>query len=100
MADTIVYSYSESGTSTIAYYSSIFYTSSQEVFAGKLYLNKYLMSSYNYDKNLFACVHELGHGLGINHIDYAGTNNVMNSYAGNYTKLGQGDLAAYRYLWG
>ena len=26
--------------------------------------------------------------------------NVMNSYVGTYEKLGCGDLAAYRYLWG
>ena len=99
-ADTIVYSYYDSSDNWVAYYNSIYYTSSNEVFSGTLNMNKYRMNSYDYAKNLFACVHELGHGLGLGHINYNGIKNVMNSYVGSYTKLGQGDLAAYRYLWG
>ena len=99
-ADTIVYSYYEENVNTVAYYNSIYYKANNEVFSGELYMNKYHMESYSYNVNLFACVHELGHGLGLNHINYNGTRNIMNEYVGEYTKLGQGDLAAYRYLWG
>lgn len=99
-ADTKVYSYYDDNVNTVAYYSSIYYTQSEEVFRGEFYMNKYYMQSYNYNMNLFTCVHELGHGLGLGHIDYDGTRNVMNSYVGTYEKLGCGDLAAYRYLWG
>jgi len=74
-ADTIVSTYHED-SGTIAYYSSIFHTSNKEVFRGEMHMNtKY--SGYPYDAVLHICVHELGHGLGLGHINYDGETNVM-----------------------
>lgn len=99
-ANTIISCVNESSETYVGVYVSYF-NSSKIVDRGELNLNRYYMDNYNYNKSLFTCVHELGHGLGLGHIDYNGTNNVMNPYVGEYNgKLGQGDLAAYRYLWG
>jgi len=67
---------------------------------GTLYINEYYHKNYEYVTTLQTCLHELGHALGIGHIDYNGAVNVMYSYTGNYSgKLGKGDIAAYRYKW-
>lgn len=98
-ADTIVSCVYDSDESFTGVYTS--YYSGNNVFHGTLQLNTYYQYNFAYGKTLKTCTHELGHGLGLGHIDYAGINNVMYSHAGNYSgKLGQGDLAAYRYLWG
>ena len=98
-ADTIVSCvYNPDATFTGVYISHF---SGNNVYSGALQLNTYYQYNFSYAKTLKTCIHELGHGIGLGHINYAGINNVMYRYAGEYTgTLGQGDLAAYRYLWG
>lgn len=65
-----------------------------------MFLNDYYQYNNTYSETLKTSLHEFGHALGLGHTNYS-TNNVMiggtRSYKG---KLGQGDIACYRYLWG
>lgn len=99
LADTVVECVYDSTATFTGVYTSFF--SNNVVNSGKLSLNKYYQQNYSYARTLKTCVHELGHGLGLGHIDYDGSNNVMYSYSAEYKyQLGKGDIAAYRYLWG
>lgn len=100
-ADTTVLCVYEPTKSSTGVYTSSFNKETKIVNKGSLKLNTYHQYTFTYLKSLKTCIHELGHGLGLGHIDYDRLNNVMYSYAGEYKgQLGQGDLAAYRYLWG
>ncbi len=99
LADTIVECVYDSTATFTGVYTSFF--SNDVVSSGKLSLNKYYQQNYSYARTLKTFVHELGHGLGLGHINYDRSNNVIYSYSAEYKyQLGKGDIAAYRYLWG
>ena len=99
-ADIILYcDYNPDSNGGVGTYNS-FYDENNVVHNGTLYINEYYHRNYTYAMTLKTCIHELGHALGIGHIDYAGINNIMFSHSGNYSgKLGKGDIAVYRFVW-
>ncbi len=70
------------------------------IYYGKLYLNDYYQTNHTYNTTLKTSLHEFGHALGLGHTSYSNLN-VMRSGTFEFTgKLGQGDIACYRYIWG
>ena len=98
-ADIIISIYSDRDNAN-GYYNYGYDTDTNAVVAGRLFLNDYYQYNNTYSQTLKTSLHEFGHALGLGHTNYS-TNNVMiggtRSYKG---KLGQGDIACYRYLWG
>lgn len=98
-ADIIAYIYSEEDNANgkYVYYGDI---DTGIIYQGGLYLNEYYQENYSYNTTLKTSLHEFGHALGLGHTYYS-NDNVMRGGTFEYRgKLGQGDIACYRYLWG
>jgi hypothetical protein len=60
-------------------------------------LNEYYLEGYSSDQKKYACLHEFGHALGL---DHSYPDNVLDPYIYNQTSLGSQDISDYHYLWG